>query len=584
MTSLTTRVLAVALAWLALALYSDSQDASATAEGALCQDCNVVLISLDTVRADHLGTYGYEKETSPNLDRFAKRSIVFENAISQSPWTLPSHGSIMSGLYPGRLGVTHYPALRRLPDGNVVLAEVFKKAGYATGAFTGGGFVSAHYGFDRGFDEYLSGGRRLEHNMREAVDFLGRNKDRKFFMFLHGYNAHRPYFSARIDKRAMGLADDVEVEKIRFCLRNSREYPGEERLAEIIAFYDAAIHQGDRHLAAFFKALRKNELEKNTVVLVTSDHGEEFFEHGNCDHVRFVYRESVHVPYIIYIPGLTPRGRREGGLIPASISVARTLLDVAGIDHNMPGATLLPMIKGKSSGFPIVYSEANSPAGNLGSRGETMAITRFDGKVITYADEGTAEAYDLVDDPDEQTVLPEGHSYYNMRKTLRAWSDGQVALPKPERRRPAPKKPPKQRRRRRVASVTTPPAPGEQQTAGQTDGTPTGQGAAQSQQQLNQSKAEQQERLDENGAAQDDDAGAEGKTAKQGAGAQGKATSQGKAAGERREALSPKQQLQRRALPIRKQRPKPPTPPTEEEPEPIPKELEEQLKSLGYLE
>ena len=123
---------------LALGACSKQGVPSANAE-ALCDGCNVILISMDTVRADHLSAYGYERKTSPNVDRLARRSVIFENAISQSSWTLPAHGSMMTGLYPGRLGVEHYPAKRRLPDTPTMLAEVFGKAGYATGGFTGGG-------------------------------------------------------------------------------------------------------------------------------------------------------------------------------------------------------------------------------------------------------------------------------------------------------------------------------------------------------------------------------------------------------------------------------------------------------------
>ena len=142
------QAIAATLACLALVSCSKPQ------ADALCPGCNVVLVSLDTVRADHLGAYGYDRDTSPNFDRLAARSLVFDDAISQAAWTLPAHGSMMSGLYPDELGVTHYPALRRLPDVNPTLAERFSAAGYATAGFVGGGFVSKHFGFDRGFDEF----------------------------------------------------------------------------------------------------------------------------------------------------------------------------------------------------------------------------------------------------------------------------------------------------------------------------------------------------------------------------------------------------------------------------------------------
>jgi arylsulfatase A-like enzyme len=429
------RLITSAVAGSALVTALLASSSTAASSRPLCEGCNVVLLSVDTVRADHLSLYGYERETSPNIDHFASQAVVFTNAMSQAAWTLPGHGAMMTGLYPSRLGVTHYPALRKLPDVNEFLPEVLREAGYATGSFNGGGFVSDHYGFDRGFDVYQSKGRRFEHNMKDTLAWLEENKDHKFFLFLHGYNAHRPYYSAKPDKLAMGLGGTDPQEDVKYCLKDSRDHPGEEGLDRILRYYDASIRHGDRQLAPFFKALRRFGLDKNTVVLITSDHGEEFFEHGNCDHVRFTYRESIHVPYILYIPGYSPKGRKIDGLMPASISVARTLLDTVGLPHNMPGVSLLPMLDGSEREFPIVYAEADSPAGNLGSRGANIAAIRPEAKLISFTDEGSDEAFDVVADEAEQKVLPEGHDAYYLRQSLRAWSSAMGSLPRPRRPR-----------------------------------------------------------------------------------------------------------------------------------------------------
>ena len=397
---------------------------------ALCSGCNVVLISMDTVRADHLSTYGYARKTSPNVDRLAKESVVFEQAISQSSWTLPAHGAIMTGLYPGRLGVTHYPARRRLPAGPTTLAQSFKNVGYTTGGFTGGGFVSGHFGFDRGFDVYQTDGRRFEHNSQEARGWLQQNQKRRFFMFFHGYDAHRPYFSTPSDKVLMGIPEKSPVERRGFCLRGRRNQPPAAELEEIVRYYDASIHHGDREVGKLLRKIKELGLQDKTVILITSDHGEEFFEHGNCDHVRFLYKEVVHVPLILHVPGLTPVGRRVREVVPASISVARTLLDVTGVPHNMPGASLAPILHGEYGLFDAVYSEADSPLGALGGRGETIAMTTADHKLISYLSEGSDEAYDRVRDLAEQHVLPESDPAYQNRTTMRAWHDALEMLPK----------------------------------------------------------------------------------------------------------------------------------------------------------
>lgn len=430
MASLALRALALALTALALVLYSSRMpQAVARSERPWCERCNIVLISFDTVRADHLGVYGYGRDTSPNVDSFAERAVVFDQAISQAAWTLPAHGSMMSGLYPARLGVLHYPATHKLPVANPVLPEMLRNAGYATAGFTGGGFVSEHYGFDRGFEVYSTSGRHFEHNLDQAVTWVRSNKDRPFFLFFHGYDAHRPYYSKPVDKKAMGLLESADTEQGRYCLRNDRARPDPAHMDEILRYYDAAIHHGDRTLGVFLRALNQLELMDNTVILLTSDHGEEFFEHGNCDHVRFLYRESVHVPLMLYVPRFTRATRHIAGLVPASISVARTLLDVVGVEHSMPGVTLLPIIDGTQREFPVVYSEADTDPGALGSRGACRAITRPGQKLISYTDEGSDEGFDLRTDPLETRVLPERSEVYGLRNTLRAFAEAQRPLP-----------------------------------------------------------------------------------------------------------------------------------------------------------
>jgi len=385
---------------------------------ALCKNCNVVLISMDTVRADRLGVYGHSLPTSPNVDRLAARSLVFENAISQSAWTLPAHGSMMTGLYPSRLGVTEYPAKRSLPKVRM-LAEEFGRAGYATGAFTGGGFVAAHFGFNRGFDVYSSDGRRFEHNIDEALSWLRQNKKRRFFLFLHGYDAHRPYYSSAEDKKAIGLSGARNADQRKFCTKGDRTRPDD--IDVISRYYDAAIRHGDATVGRFLEELETLGLTSRTVVLVTSDHGEEFYEHGNCDHVRFLYREIVGVPYILHVPALASDPRRIADVVPASISVARTLLEIAGISTDMPGVSLEPMLRGEASPVRTVFSETDSAPGSNGSRGATTAMTNARHRLISYLDEGTDEGYDAVKDRAERFVLPEPHPVYQLRSTLRAW-------------------------------------------------------------------------------------------------------------------------------------------------------------------
>ncbi|MFP6599596.1 MAG: sulfatase [Deltaproteobacteria bacterium] len=434
------RIGMAALACLALA------SCSKPAGDSMCPGCNVVLVSLDTVRADHLGAYGYMRPTSPAFDRLAERSLLFEDAISQAAWTLPAHGSMMSGLYPDELGVTHYPALRRLPDMNPTLAERFSSAGYATAGFVGGGFVSKHFGFDRGFDSYVSDGRRFEHNIDEAFDWLESVKKRRFFLFFHGYDAHRPYYSDQVDREALGLDIDMPHNRRGYCLGENRQYPAD--LARVVDHYDASVRHGDRFLGYLLEELARLGLSEKTVVLVTADHGEEFFEHGNCDHVRFVYDETVRVPYLIHVPGR--QAARVPGTVPASVSVARTLLDLVGIGKEMPGVSLAPTVAGQVQSFERIFSQADSRQGHFGSRGGTLAMYAGPLKLISYTDEDTLEAYDRGVDPAEQSSLPVEHPVYGRAGELLAWSNALIELPRPAPR-PGDERAQKKQKREKLA-------------------------------------------------------------------------------------------------------------------------------------
>jgi len=401
-----------------------------------CAGCNVVLISLDTVRADHLGIYGYGRATSPNLDRFASTALVFENALSQSAWTLPAHASMFTGLYPRELGLEAYPADRRIPASAKTLAETFHQNGYLTAGFTGGGFVAGAWGFARGFDIYTTGGRRFEHNLRQAIDWLTSNEKRRFFLFLHGYDAHRPYYSEVTDKKAVGGVAGHADQLDGYCSNSEAELPegvsanrrpGSERLHQIVGYYDAAIHHADRSLAALFSALDDAEIAQRTIVLVTADHGEEFFEHGHCDHVRFLYNETIHVPFLLRVPGMT--GRRIKGPVPASVSIANTLIELTGLGPVMPGPSLLPRIRGQSPPAAAVYSQTGSKLGYKGSLGRSAALSTLRFKLISYPEVAAVQAFDLWGDPGEQHALPSTHPFYARKAQLEAWQRSLTPLP-----------------------------------------------------------------------------------------------------------------------------------------------------------
>lgn len=336
-----------------------------------------ILISLDTLRADHLGAYGYSRPTSPFIDSLAARSTLFENAVVQLPGTLPSHMSIFTGLHPGEHAV--YPPEAVLSPRIQTLPEVLRANRFRTAGHVEGGYVKGSYGFARGFDEWTDpepmieqGGRLVK--SREAVkrtfasglDFLRRVKDSDaYFLFLHTYAIHDPYdppeshramFWDREPPRGAFPPDGPELTAYNSGARTL--VPG--ALDYYRALYDAQIRYTDDVLRDFFAGVQSLNLTDAVTIVVTSDHGEEFTEHGKMAHEQ-VYHESLHVPLLIRLPGQNT-GRRVSTLVQ-SIDIAPTIYELAGIPTAfrpaMSGRSLTPLLEGRGGeGVEEAHAEA----------------------------------------------------------------------------------------------------------------------------------------------------------------------------------------------------------------------------------
>ena len=367
---------------------------------ALCPGCNVVLISIDTLRADRLGAYGYQAPTSPNMDAFAADSAVFEDAISQSAWTRPAHASMFTGLYPREHGVIVMSRDKRLSPELPTLAGVLSASGYATAAFTGGANMAAHFGFGSGFDVYTSPGRRLEDNLPDAVEWMRGQRGNPFFLFLHGFDPHRPYKSEAVDREALGLPEQRLGGIQRACKTGSS--PSD--LAPYVAEYDATVHRADRSFGRLMEALSQMQLLDRTIVVLTSDHGEEFLEHGRCFHIRTLYAEVVRVPLIVSVPAFAPA--RIAGPVPASAAIAGTVLDLLGADRGgLDGPSLVSSLRAGTSQFESVYSETSSRQSSDGKHGHVRALTGRRYKIIDWVSQKRREIYDLERDPAEMRPL-----------------------------------------------------------------------------------------------------------------------------------------------------------------------------------
>lgn len=393
-----------------------SREAATSARRYVCKDCNVVLVSVDTLRADHVGAYGYARPTTPEIDRVAERAVVFENAIAQSSWTRPAHMSIFTGLHPREHGYLALADRLRLPEKVPTLASVLRERGYATGAFAGGMNVGKVYGFDRGFDVYRSNGKDFRDNYEEARFWLGERGGERFFLFFHGYDAHTPYSSDPADREALGLARDDLAKNLR---KTCREEGGPERILPFVDSYDAAIHRADRYVGKLLGELSRLGIAERTVVIVTSDHGEEFLEHGGCFHIATLYREVLHVPLVVAAPGLAPR--RVARLVPASVGIAPTVMDLLGIDeHPFPAASLLAE-PGASEGAEVVSETEQSPKG--GGHGHVRAVTTEEAKLVDWLGEERREYFRLPEDEAERAPLAGGgEAAATLAARLDAWA------------------------------------------------------------------------------------------------------------------------------------------------------------------
>ena len=355
---------------------------------------NVVLVSIDTLRSDRLGFYGASRPTTPVLDRLAAQGTVFDVAIAQAPWTLPSHATMLTGLYGCVHGAVDGIA-SRLDPGVVPLAGMLRAAGYTTAAFTEDGFVLPGV-FAAGFGRYQQYGNSLEaqieHTVGAAIDWLRSTPNQPFFLFVHTYETHSPY-SAPPPYASM-FADTSDRPKAP-----GGEAPDRE---EKLARYDGAIRYADSVLGRLFDELDHLGLADRTLVVVTSDHGEAFGEHGYDGHGQSMHDEVMRVPLLFRSPGLVEPGRRAAGMV-GLIDLVPTVLDLLSMEppYALQGISLAPLLR--TGSVP-----GRAPARVLFGENELWhrrIAARSDRWKILF-DEGTTEVFDLKADPGEREARP----------------------------------------------------------------------------------------------------------------------------------------------------------------------------------
>lgn len=410
---------------------------------------NVLLVVMDTVRADALSAYGNTRATTPNLDRLASRGVRFERAWSTAPWTLPSHCSIMTGRWPHELSADLY---RPLDDTFPTLAEYLTSKGYATGGFVANtNYCGRTTGLGRGFGTYegqptsavavlhataigsrivepalhamnTEPGSRLSGLVRKdaeairtsAIDWIDERGDRPFFAFLNFYDAHNPYVVPSGFDRHFGLVPttrkDHELIDEWFHVDPLTVKPREGQL--IRDAYDDCIAYLDDQLGRLFDDLDRRGILDDTLVIVTADHGEAFGEHGLYGHASSLYQSESHVPLLI----VHPRGVPKGKVVPGSATLRdlpATIVERIGLAEGspFPGQTLARCWDDDyAPSGPLlmeVVAPVQSPPNHGRSpvfRGSMSAVIDREKLYICNGD-GTEELYDLIADPDQMTDL-----------------------------------------------------------------------------------------------------------------------------------------------------------------------------------
>lgn len=421
---------------------------------------NVLLIILDTVRSMNLSVYGYERPTTPMLERRAATGTRFARALSPAPWTLPAHASMFTGRETFELGTDWYVPL---DDTVPTLAESLRDRGWRTGGFVANlPYTSREVGLARGFVHYedqpitlatvASAGalvRTITTNrtFRDALGWhrpfvaktapevtgsflrwVDREPDRPFFGFLNYYDAHRPYFPPE-PYRSRFLPPGVALQpEARRRPANAPPWEPSE-LVGSVASYDGAIAYLDDQLELLFRELEQRGVLANTIVILTSDHGEEFAEHGMIDHGNSLYRASLEIPLMMYWPGRIPSGTvvetpvttRD---IPATIM---DLLDITG-QHRFPGRSLSRVwTPGADTTVEPIYAEVRIaprlPGWYPSSRGNMLGVLEEGLRYIRNGD-GVLELFDFGRDPAEQVNLADDDTLTTRLAPIRARLDG----------------------------------------------------------------------------------------------------------------------------------------------------------------
>lgn len=366
---------------------------------------NVILFSIDTLRSDRVAD-----RLTPNLAQLASKSLTYTNAFCTFPSTLPSHASIMTGLYVAHHQISrpHLEIIRtkQIPPRMQTMAEMALQAKYFTAGITDGGFVASFFGFDQGFLQYsenLHEGKDVP-TIANAIQWLNKNSQRPFFLFLHSYEVHEPFnppedvFRKLFPKPALNQPPVIKMELLDKIVSGD-VVPTEQQKEFIRQTYDAEVHFFDQNFGRLMAELKRLKLDQNTVILIFSDHGEQFFDRDETfGHGKTLYPEELQVPLILYIPGRKPEQRSD---LVSLVDIYPTIAELIGAKMESPvdGVSLLEPSDSKKRFNRAIYYEVM-----YGNEARWGVQTR-EFKLVLDKQKGIEYFYDLRKDPQQKNNL-----------------------------------------------------------------------------------------------------------------------------------------------------------------------------------
>lgn len=410
-------LLIVALSGLIVVLLGLSTTACSGSKGA---DANVLLIVVDTLRADRLGCYGNDSGMTPRMDALAAEGVLFQRAYSHAPWTLASFASLLTSTYPVQHKAGGWVGeFLKLSDDAFTVGECFQAAGSRTASIVNVDFLTEHFGMHKGFDtvdhdvgfnNHLT--RTASHTTDCALRWLDGHGKEPFFMMVQYFDPHLVYEPPVEFRSRFALDGDKQTEDVIFgevkdiiAFRQGRLTLGAQKIKRLEGLHNGEVAFTDRELGRLLEGLAQRGLDKNTIVVLTSDHGEEFHDHGGFEHGHTLYDELLHVPLIVRWPGRVPAGVEVNSTVRL-IDVAPTVCGLAGVEggDDFRGFDLSPLWRpGATPSDRPVFAE-----GYFWSPEERFTRIADGKKTIVYPASRKVEVFDLEKDPHEKVDLAPG--------------------------------------------------------------------------------------------------------------------------------------------------------------------------------